>query len=277
MSRFGIRYIAIVGGVMAAFVNFVACGSQLYKVSMKDDTSPTTSADNQDPADPSFGLHAPDGWKELPIHFVVAQDISQAQLRGLTHAMNTWETAVGRKLFVFEGVEKGVTGDSFSDLYSSLNDGINGYYLDDNWEKTGKPQVVLATTIWDNEPTDAKAIRTADIRFNAKFYLIGDSFDLTPVDKREVVDMETLALHELGHMLGLSHMNPAIDSYSIMTPSLYIGEGLADRKLSRGDIERIQKIYGCKADSCDIDKTLAKIDTTSQVKAKPTAQVDTAH
>jgi len=69
-----------------------------------------------------------------------------------------------------------------------------------------------------------------------------------------VVDMESLALHELGHLLGLGHIPAAVDPYSIMNPSLLIGEGLANRRVSRGDIERIQKIYGCVGKACNIDE-----------------------
>jgi hypothetical protein len=271
MHNFGVRYAAMLGGMMMLFVNFVACGSQLYQVSMHDDSTlpPKTAEAANDPDSAQFGLHAAKGWAErLPIHFKVAQEVNDDQKRGLLRAMRIWETAVGRKLFVFEGVDSGVDGDSFKDLYSSLEDDVNGHYLDDNWAKTGKPQVVLATTIWDNDPADIQKITKADIRFNSNYYVIGDSFSLKPEGSREVVDMWTLALHELGHLLGLAHMNPTVDSYSIMTPSLYIGEGLSNRKLSRGDIERIQKIYGCEGSACDIDRVLAKIDLA--LKEDPT-------
>ena len=120
-------------------------------------------------------------------------------------------------------------------------------------------RVVLATTIWENAPDDPKKILTADIRYNHEFYTLGDSFELKPKDGKEVVDMQTLALHELGHLLGLSHMISSADPQSIMNPSLYIGEGLANRRLSRGDIQRAQKIYGCAGSACDLDKTLAEL------------------
>ena len=74
-------------------------------------------------------------------------------------------------------------------------------------------------------------------------------------DERLVVDMESLALHELGHLLGLSHVDQSLDRYSIMNPSLLIGEGLITRNISRGDIARLQKIYGCAGTACDIEQT----------------------
>ena len=138
---------------------------------------------------------------------------------------------------------------------------MNGHYLDEDWGKTGKPEVVLATTIWENEGGGLAAIRTADIRFNSAFYVFGDSLTLQYDDAvgKEVVDMESLALHELGHLLGLSHIDEDVDMYSTMNPSLLIGTGLVSRGVSKGDIQRLQKIYGCQGDACDLSKVIAQL------------------
>lgn len=254
-----IRYFTFILGLGAFFVNFVACGAQMYQVSLKDDTQVLDSNASNDPASPQYGLHSPNGWKTLPIQFKVDQALSPEQKTGLTRAMATWEMAVGKKLFIFSGVHTGITGDSFTDLYSSLNDRVNGHYLDEHWDKTGKPSVVLATTIWDNDPDDIKKIVTADIRFNSNYYVIGNAITSTIDGKREVVDMQTLALHELGHLLGLAHIASNMDNNSVMAATVYIGEGLTNRMLSRGDLERVQKIYGCEGSACNIDDTMAKI------------------
>lgn len=289
MSSLTLRYFILIGGLAALFSGFVACGSQFYKVSLVEDShsrpvsgSGASGAQNEEPTtDPGsafYGLHSPEGWTgNLPIHFRVDYTITSEQKQGLVTAMHIWEQAVGRQLFTFDGIHTGVTGDTFKDLYSSLDDGINGHYFDDNWGKTGKPTVVLATTIWDNDSVDVKRITTADIHFNRQYYVIGDSLTEKAVGQREVVDMETLALHELGHFLGLTHIPPTVDPQSIMTPSLFIGEGLSNRHLSRGDIERIQKIYGCQGDACDIDKTLDAIDALSREKVETGTLAATTH
>ncbi len=254
----------------------------MYQVSMEHDyaaeRSPPQAAD---PKSPEFGIHAIGGWANLPIKFQTSTEMSNKQRAGLITAMKTWELAVGRKLFTFTGEDDRI-GDSFNDLYSSLKDSVNGHYLDNNWAKTGKPEQVLATTIWDN--TDVNTIGTADIRFNTNNYNIHDSLDsenlkLTGVDtSKEVVDMESLALHEIGHLLGLAHMDAEKDKYSIMNPKLFIGAGLASRKLSEGDIIRIQRIYGCEGKSCDIPKLIASMEqnkdlelTKSKKTTKPEA------
>ncbi len=240
----------------------------MYQVSLKDDTQLQEDEGSEDPASPNFGLHSPNGWRTLPILFKVDQSLTPEQKVGLVKAMATWEMAIGKKLFVFEGVHSGISGDSFPDLYSSLNDNVNGHYLDGHWDKTEKPKYVLATTIWENTREDDKKIATADIRFNSNYYMIGNAVTAVAEDDREVVDMQTLAMHELGHLLGLTHIKPQVDRNSVMSPTVFIGAGLTNRLLSKGDIERVQKIYGCEGTACNIDATLATINSLQRNQDK---------
>ena len=72
--------------------------------------------------------------------------------------------------------------------------------------------------------------------------------------------LERIVLHELGHVLGLDHVAPLHDLVSIMQP----GAGFylpgadeifeMDALLSKGDITRIQSLYGCKEQACDVPK-----------------------
>jgi len=260
MNSFLVKYLAGVAGLIFAFGNFVACGTQLYQVSLEEDFDHSRAqkanpdVDNRDST--AYGIHALQGWQKIPIPIRFGYDMSEDQKIHFLAAVKKWEWATGKKLFVFEGLHEGVTGDSFDDLYSSLKDSVNGHYLDQNWGKTDKPDYVLATTIWSSG-AHRGVIQTADIRFNYQNYKIGDSLTLRVKNNREVVDMLSLALHELGHLLGLAHVDKDFDTYSVMTPSLFIGEGLTSREISRGDIERIQQIYGCAGNACNIDALVA--------------------
>ena len=256
----GLRYGALVGCTLFVFTNFVACGAQMYQVSMRGDHDTTRAhPGSTDPRSPQFGLHAPNGWATLPIDFKVGNSMNPDQVTGLKNAIRSWELAVGKKLFRFSGVHGGVDGDSFPDLYSSLRDQINGEYIDADWDKTAKGSQVLATTIWNTSAADDFTIDTADIRYNSQHYILGDALTLRSSQTREVVDMESLALHELGHLLGLSHVPKSNDSSSIMNPQLFIGEGLVNRRLSSGDLRRVQQIYGCEGEACDITTTVMRI------------------
>ena len=88
---------------------------------------------------------------------------------------------------------------------------------------------------------------------------MGDALVDLSSESKIIVDLQSLATHEFGHLLGLSHVTEDVDEYSLMNPSLFIGEGLTTRIPSVGDVQRIQKIYGCIGDSCDIDATIEKI------------------
>lgn len=256
------KYLLIATAILAAFTNFIACGAQFYKASLKGDHDVKQGAElanSGDPSSPEFGLHAPSGWANLPIRYRSDKSMSATQLKALQAAMKTWEIATGRTLFRYEGSHTGVSGDYFPDLYSSLRDGINGQYYDANWKKTGKQNLILATTIWNNPGNAYQSIDAADIRYNSEVYFISDALKEAPIDQREIVDMQSLATHELGHLLGLSHVASDYDSSSIMNPSILIGEGLANRSISVGDIKRIQKIYGCIGTACDAEKTARTI------------------
>ncbi len=253
-----VQYTFFVGTLTIGFSYFVACGAQMYKVSLEGDTSPPKSArvNQGENGDELLGIHAVHGWNILPVNVSVGQKFSSIQQKQVLAAMRLWEWAVGKQIFVYQGLDSSKDGDNYIDLYSSLDDRKNTFLMDLNWAKTKKKKEVLATTIWDTDTNDSRAIATADIRYNNEYYVFGNALVERSQGSRVIVDMFSLALHEIGHFLGLSHVNTVSDKDSVMNPSLFIGEGLTTRILSRGDIERIQTIYGCSGNACDINYLL---------------------
>ena len=137
------QYTGLIIATTFVFGNFIACGSKMYQVSMEGDTNRgrTLGGTNQALSSGDSTLEfTPQEAGTLPIPYKFSANLT-AQ-RGLLAAMKTWEMAVGKKLFVVAGNDP-KKGDSFSDLYSSLNDTTNGYYQDDDWSKTGKSEMVL--------------------------------------------------------------------------------------------------------------------------------------
>lgn len=253
MIKYGIFFITLLQFL-------ISCGSENSKtVSLKTDYDDSQgSSQAYDSASEFFGIHAPMGWKTLPIAFKTSNQLTNEQKVGLKKAMETWEIACGKDLFSYAGTDS-KNGDDFDQLYSSLDDSINSMYHHLDWTKTGKRSLVMATTIWTNvSGTKGLQIETSDIHFNIQYYFLADSLksSLPKNENRDFIDTESLALHELGHMLGLSHMGEEYDSDSIMNPTLLAGEGRYARVLSSGDIKRIQKIYGCQGNLCSKEQII---------------------
>ena len=250
-----VGYLGVMTLVATTLGGYVACGAQKYRVPVHGTDEPAPARANTGQSGTASvantsgvnlaGVHSAAGWsRTLPIAFRVTNEMPKGVVDQLRKAMETWETAVGKEMFLYEGVEDR-EGSAFKELYEPLNDTQNGHYFDFNWNRaTGKPASVLATTIWENDPQEPARIVKGDIRYNAEFYIFGDALKDFSEGKRTIVDMESLALHEVGHLLGLAHVSEREDRYSVMNPSLFIGEGMMTRRLSEGDVDRIRAVYG---------------------------------
>lgn len=129
-------------------------------------------------------------WKgSFPIDIYVHESFPQEDYQDLLAAMGQWDYTLGRTAFKFAGV---VSGDN----NGGSQDGRSVIYMLSNWE-SDKPREQGRTTIyWTGDE-----ITEADIRINAHdfTYFTGS----TPVSGK--VHLESLLVHELGHVLGLQH------------------------------------------------------------------------
>lgn len=191
-------------------------------------------------------IHSAEGWQILPIPYKFGKSLTRGQQQAIRRAIATWEAAIGKSLFLYSGIDSR-NGDQFDGLYATLDDAVVGFYRVKQWEKnlweksggTRKPKStqIIATCLWENSASYPARITRGDIRFNAETYRFGDA-----IEDQSVVDLETVALHEIGHLLGLNHSPLTMDE-SIMSIEADVDAQVVRRWLSSEDIALIRKIY----------------------------------
>jgi len=137
-------------------------------------------------------------WKgNIPVKFYIHESVPVEFRSVIESSMKKWEQATGRELFQI--VSKGYSGPD-----SPRQDGLNIIYWLKTWDPNRSTEQGRTSVYWiGNE------IREADIRINA--------FNFTyyidrPKYSRDV-HFESLMIHELGHVLGLKHID---DGASVM-------------------------------------------------------------
>ncbi len=148
-------------------------------------------------------------WKtDLPITMYLDASVPYNYVQAIQAAMNIWNAqgqATIQKDYFKLGTGSPGSGSPGVDGYSKI------YYLN-NWEADRPNEQARTTIYW----TGAK-IYEADMRlngFNFQFYT-----DNTQPDNAKV-NLQSLVLHELGHVLGMAHDQEAT---SVMQPSLANG------------------------------------------------------
>ena len=199
-------------------------------------------------------------------------------------AMNVWNNAIGKTVLVLSLAPSsviqntnygnglsgctGITQSLFFPLCSTVNGIYKDQALQSDWGNTSLTQSqwqsgwvhntqkdpnIIATTIWQ---ANGNTLTSADIRLNLDNFMLGD----TTVDgnyyenntTKTIVDLKSLLIHEMGHVLGLGHVPD--ETNSVMYPYLNIGPDSSNKnysssittvktELSSLDISRIKSIY----------------------------------
>lgn len=181
-------------------------------------------------------------WRQQPIGYFVSENpgngVTPADLLGAARrAAATW-SAVESANVRFEF--KGMTG--------ALAEGIDGRTTFGFIDRPDLDRVLGATSFMID--TSTGEIAEADIFFNSRF-----TFSVAPGGQADRIDLESLVLHELGHLLGLGHSaigeteitstgnRRVLGGGAVMFPIAMTAGAISDRALLPDDIAGISDLY----------------------------------
>jgi hypothetical protein len=181
-------------------------------------------------------------WRQFPIRYFV----SNASVPGVTPQQ--FQSAVTASFGVWHSVPNTETSSTFVGFVQAspfVEDGMNviGYLSQPGQDRT------LAATTFTVDETDGRILES-DIYFNTIF-----PWSTSDAGTADGYDVQSIALHEIGHLLGLSHSalgeteligggRRVVGAEAVMFPIAFSRGSIADRTLKADDIAGISDIYG---------------------------------
>lgn len=200
--------------------------------------SRTTASQNLDTSGGAAASseHIFGGWTSgrLPLTVKVSGDFTSSEKSSLVTATGKWETEASRNFVNFSGGS--ISNKDLSSMNSYLDNSIEVHQVNTN----ALPSSSLAVTVFNgvvlNSGTSSEYIRLndADILFNYNDFV----FSTSPTAGE--YDLESVMVHEVGHLLGLNHVS-ATKGTSIMNPSF--SSGITKRTLFSMDKTNIKANY----------------------------------
>lgn len=162
-------------------------------------------------------------WKDqVPIPLVVHADFPRDFIPALERATKVWESAAGHPLF-------SIVSTNYKDSSTPAKDGKSVIYWLKTWESDKPTEQARTSIYWVGDQ-----IREADLRVNDKNF----NFYTDTSTEEKGVHLESLLIHELGHVLGLKHND---GSSSVM--ATYLALQVKRETLSSPDKEAMSCEY----------------------------------
>jgi len=165
-------------------------------------------------------------WKgQVPVVLHLHESVPENVIPALKRALDTWAIILGRPIFQLAPERiKGPKG------IETLKDGRNTiyYYQAGEWRDHRENQAKTYISWVHNE------IKEADMLINAQDY----HFSLAGFPKANEVDLESVFVHELGHVLGLDHEDQRT---SVM--ATWLRDGETRRSIGSRDKEAVACEY----------------------------------
>jgi len=158
---------------------------------------------------------------QVPVVLYIDSSVPNEFFDDIKSAAETWNKDIGREVIKIGGYV-----DTKAD---PAQDGHNIIYYMHTWEEDKSNEQARTTVYWAGD-----RIYEADVRINAKDFTFSSGDSLEP----SRVDMQSLVLHEFGHVLGLAH---SVAPQSVMARSL--PNDIMRRALSSSDEDSIRCEY----------------------------------
>ena len=162
-------------------------------------------------------------WKgDLPVKLYIHESVPVQYREAVASALGRWDEALGsRSIFQLAGVINQGT--------EPVQDRVSVIYWRDRWDGQKAGEQARTTVFWKGNQ-----ILEADVQINAQDF----NFSTGAHALSGAVDIESLFVHEFGHVLGLAHS--AIEG-SVMATRL--ASGVLRRSPSKTDLDSLRCEY----------------------------------
>lgn len=181
-------------------------------------------------------------WKSLPVDYVIDPDNPDGLTEGfvtsaISKGAEEWDAHTGVELFADTySIDHNASWDS------AVPDGRNEL-LFGNYPEYG---VIAVTVVWGyfSGPPEMREIIEFDVLFDTDFtWGDADPNNDGVIDNPNVMDLQNIATHEIGHGAGLADLYDLCCAEETMYGYSEYGE-VKKRDLNTGDISGIQGLYG---------------------------------